>query len=52
MFVLVNVIGELGMWHIPLIPALRKQRQKDLFEFEGSLNYKVRLCLKLNKQNM
>jgi hypothetical protein len=28
-------------WHIPLIPAPRKQRQEDLCEFEVSLVYKV-----------
>ena len=28
------------MWHTPLIPALGKQRQTDLCEFEASLVYK------------
>ena len=27
-------------WHTPLIPALRRQRQADLCEFEASLVYK------------
>jgi hypothetical protein len=26
-------------WHVPLIPALRRQRQEDLCEFEASLVY-------------
>jgi hypothetical protein len=26
-----------GGWHTPLIPVLRRQRQKDLFEFKTSL---------------
>jgi hypothetical protein len=33
-------------WHIPLIPALRMQRQVDLCEFQDSQNYIVRPCLK------
>jgi hypothetical protein len=28
-------------WHLPLIPALRRQRQADLCEFEARLAYKV-----------
>ena len=28
-------------WHMPLIPALSRQRQEDLYEFEASLIYKV-----------
>jgi hypothetical protein len=28
-------------WRTPLIPALRKQRQEDLCEFEASLVYRV-----------
>ncbi|CAO2593744.1 hypothetical protein LEMLEM_LOCUS7412, partial [Lemmus lemmus] len=28
-------------WHTPLIPALRKQRQADLCEFETSLVYRA-----------
>ena len=27
-------------WHTPLIPALGRQRQVDLWEFEASLVYK------------
>ena len=27
-------------WHTPLIPALGRQRQADLCEFEASLGYK------------
>jgi hypothetical protein len=30
-----------GWWHTPLIPALRTQRQVDLYEFEACLFYKV-----------
>jgi hypothetical protein len=32
-----------------IIPALRRQRQKDL-EFKASLGYKVRSCLKNNHE--
>jgi hypothetical protein len=28
-------------WHIPLIPALRRQKQMDLCKFEASLVYRV-----------
>ena len=28
-------------WHTPLIPALRRQRQADLCEFEASLVYRA-----------
>jgi hypothetical protein len=28
-------------WHMPLIPALRRQRQTDLHEFEASLDYRA-----------
>ena len=27
-------------WHMPLLPALRRQRQADLCKFEASLVYK------------
>jgi hypothetical protein len=33
-------------WSMPLIPVLRRQRQKDLCEFKTSLVYRVRPCLK------
>jgi hypothetical protein len=29
------------MWHLPLVLALRRQRQADLHEFEASLFYRV-----------
>lgn len=39
-------VNSLGMViHIPLISALRRQRQADLCECEASLVYMVRLCL-------
>jgi hypothetical protein len=28
-------------WHTPLTPALRRQRQADLYEFEASLVYRA-----------
>ena len=28
-------------WHVPLIPALGRQRQADLYEFKASLVYRV-----------
>ena len=28
-------------WHMPLVPALRRQRQVDFWEFEASLFYRV-----------
>ena len=28
-------------WYTPLIPALRRQRQEDISEFEASLVYRV-----------
>ena len=42
------------MRHVPLIPALRRQRQADLKEFTAKLvykvssNYTVKPCLNLN----
>jgi hypothetical protein len=32
-------------WHIPVIPVLKRLRQED-HEFETSLSYTDRLCLK------
>ena len=47
-------------WHIPLIPALRRQRHVDLCEFEASLVYRAssrtgsiateKPCLEKNKK--
>ena len=31
----------MALWHTPLIPALGRQSQADLCEFEGNLVYKV-----------
>jgi hypothetical protein len=28
-------------WHMPLIPALGRQKQEDFYEFEASLIYKM-----------
>jgi hypothetical protein len=36
-------------WHMPIIPALGRLRQKDS-EFEVILDYIVRTCLKKNKK--
>ena len=33
--------GSRTWWHRSLVPALRRQRQTDLCEFEASLAYKV-----------
>jgi hypothetical protein len=38
-------LSQPGMWHTPVIPALRKPRQEDL-KFEASLNYVITSCLK------
>ena len=35
-----NISAELW-WHTPLIPALRRQRQVDFYEFKASLVYRV-----------
>jgi hypothetical protein len=38
-------------WCTPLIPALRRQRQEDLCEFQASLDYIVNLGQKVTKLN-
>jgi hypothetical protein len=55
---------ELGVWHVPLIPALGRQKQVDLCGFKNQpglqggfqdiQSYLMRLCLKnkcINKHN-
>lgn len=37
-------------WHMPLIPALRRKKQAYLCEFEATLTYIVRSCLKKKKE--
>jgi hypothetical protein len=36
--------------HMPLIPALVRQRLGDCSEFQNSQGYTVRLCLRENKK--
>ena len=36
-----NKVSSRAVWHTPLTPALERQRQADLCEFEGSLVYRV-----------
>lgn len=36
-------------WHVPIISALRRQRQEDFDEVKFSLNYRVRLDLDCGK---
>jgi hypothetical protein len=38
-------------WHTPVIPALRRLRQKDL-KFEASLGSMERTCLKKKKKKL
>lgn len=33
------------LWHKPVDPALRRQRQEDCHEFEASLDNRMTLCL-------
>lgn len=39
-------------WCTPIIPAFRRLRQEDLHEFEASLNYIVRTCLKKKQKTI
>ena len=40
-----RVLVSQAQWHLPVIPALRRQRQEDLYEFKTSLVYMVRYIL-------
>lgn len=40
-FVLKNVYDTVHWWHIPSIPALKRQRQTDLCEFKSNLVYRT-----------
>jgi hypothetical protein len=40
---------EPGVWYMPVIPALRRVKQKDQ-ELEASLGYRVKACVKKKQQ--
>ena len=46
-----NLVFLAGVWwRTPLIPALERQRQVDLCEFEDSQGYTDKTCLKKKKR--
>lgn len=44
-------VSRWAWWHMLLIPALKRQGQIDLYEFEVSMVYIIRPCLKNNNNN-
>jgi hypothetical protein len=44
----IKSVGQ-ACWYTPIIPALRRSKQKD-HEFEASLGYTARTCLKKRKR--